>query len=138
MMNRPDWDRVWMGVAELVALRSYDPNHRVGAIVVTSDNARILALGYNGNYEGGPNRRESDEPGKSGFIHAEINALLKLDYHNPYYKKMYVTLSPCAMCAKAIVNAGIDEVIYGERYEHDIRGLRILANTIIKTRRYEL
>ena len=31
-----------------------------------------------------------EETGKSGFIHAEVNALIKLDYNNPKEKIMYV------------------------------------------------
>ena len=112
MNGRPAWDEVWMQMAHLIAQRSYDPRYRVGVVVVTEDNTQVLAVGYNGNYTGGPNEVESHEPGESGFIHAEINALLKMDYNNPKKKILYVTLSPCRMCAKAIVNAGIDEVVY--------------------------
>ena len=32
-----------------------------------------------------------------------MNFLLKLDYNNPKDKIMYLTLSPCEYCAKAIV-----------------------------------
>jgi len=124
---RPTWNRVWMDFAKIISERSYDPRYKVGAIVVTQDNTQVLAVGYNGNYSGGPNEVESDMPGESGMLHAEINALLKLDYNNPKKKTMYVTLSPCRMCAKAIVNSGIDEVIYNEEYR-DTSGLEILSN----------
>jgi deoxycytidylate deaminase len=49
-----------------------------------------LAIGYNGNYAGGPNEVESTEPGMSGMLHAEINALIKLDYNNPNKKIKFV------------------------------------------------
>jgi dCMP deaminase len=114
--TRNSWDQTWLDVAETIAKRSCDPNLKVAAIVVSEDNTQLLALGYNGNYSGGPNHRESDEPGKSGFLHAEINCLLKLDYNNPKAKKMYLTHSPCRMCAKAIINAGITSVIYSREY----------------------
>ena len=104
---RPDWDSVWMRTAHIIAERSYDPRHQVGAVVVTQDNTQVLAVGYNGNYAGGPNEVESSSPGESGMIHAEINALLKMDYNNPKYKKLYVTLSPCRHCAKAMVNLSL-------------------------------
>jgi len=133
--GRVSWDALWTSIAQRVAQRSYDPKYQVGAIVVTDDNTQMLALGYNGNYAGGPNRRESDETGKSGFIHAEINALLKLDYNHPSRKTMYITHSPCAQCAKAIVNAGIDEVVYAVRYSTN-DGLDILVDAGIPTRRY--
>ena len=132
---RPDWDEIWMDFAHSIARRSYDPRHQVGAIVVTADNTQVLAVGYNGNYSGGPNEVESTVPGESGMIHAEINALLKMDYNNPKKKKLYVTLSPCKMCAKAIVNSGIDEVIYDIKYR-DPSGLEILRSSHIKVRAF--
>ena len=132
---RPSWDSVWANVAREISKRSYDPRHQVGAIVVTSDNTQVLSVGYNGNYAGGPNEVESEIPGQSGFIHAEINCLLKMDYNNPKKKIMYLTLSPCRQCAKAIVNAGISELVYLEEYR-DISSIKILEEAGIVCREY--
>ncbi len=125
---RPSWDSVWMQFSHSISRRSYDPRNQVGAVVVTEDNTQVLAVGYNGNYAGGPNEVESDTPGESGLIHAEINALLKMDYNNPKNKKIYITLSPCRMCAKAMINAGIKEVIYDKEYR-DLSGVNLLRET---------
>tara|TARA_Y100000034_G_scaffold121635_1_gene166104 strand:+ start:218 stop:598 length:381 start_codon:yes stop_codon:yes gene_type:complete len=122
-----------MEFAISISRRSYDPRHQVGAVVVAGDNTQVLAVGYNGNYAGGPNEVESITPGESGMLHAEINALLKMDYNVPKRKKMYITLSPCRMCAKAIVNAGIDEIFYAVEYR-DTSGLKILNDSGIKTK----
>jgi dCMP deaminase len=132
--NRPGWDAIWMDMAISISRRSYDPMWKVGAIVVTGDNTSVLSVGYNGNYSGGPNSIESTDRGCSGMIHAEINALLKLDYHNHKRKVMYVTLSPCRMCAKAIVNSGIDEVVYLQEYR-DVGGLEVLQQCKIAIRK---
>jgi dCMP deaminase len=136
-LDRPTWNEVWMAMAQLIAQRSYDPRYQVGAIVVTEDNTQVLAVGYNGNHAGGPNEVESSIPGESGMLHAEINALLKTDYNNPKKKMLYVTLSPCRMCAKAIINAGISEVVYGEKYR-DTSGLEILRESGIETYQFTL
>ena len=133
--SRPNWDKTWMDVAHIISQRSYDKRYKVGAVVVSEDNTQLLSLGYNGNYAGGPNIADSEEPGQSGFLHAEINALLKLDYNNPKRKKMYLTLSPCQMCAKAIVNAGVDEVVYHEEYR-DTTGIQILKDSGVQTRTF--
>ena len=109
---RPNWDEIWMDFASNIARRSPDPNFKVGCCIVSQDNCQVLAIGYNGDHKGGSNVRESLEPGQSGFIHAEINALIKLDYNNPKKKTLYITLSPCKQCAKAIINGGIDRVVY--------------------------
>ena len=135
MAHRPEWDDIWMQMAHIISKRSYDPRHQVGAVVVTHDNTQVLAVGYNGNYAGGPNEVESTAPGESGMIHAEINALLKMDYNNPKDKTVYVTLSPCRMCAKAIINAGVSRVVYDEEYR-DPAGVELLRNVGIQVSRF--
>ena len=135
MNKRPTWNEVWMRTALTLAERSYDPRYKVGAVIVSEDNTQVLSVGYNGNHAGGPNSVESSEPGQSGMIHAEINALIKLDYNNPKKKKLYLTLSPCRMCAKSIVNAGIQKVLYQEEYR-DRTGLEILLAAGINVEKY--
>lgn len=133
-MERPSWNSIWSDFAKIISQRSYDPRFKVGAVIVTEDNTQVLAVGYNGNHRGGKNVVDSEEPGKSGFIHAENNALIKMDYNNPKRKKMYVTLSPCLACAKLILNASIDEVFYLENYR-DSSGVDLLREfgvTVIK------
>jgi len=122
-----------MDFASSIAERSYDPRFQVGAVIITEDNSQVLAVGYNGNYAGGPNEVESETPGESGMLHAEINALLKMDYNNPKKKKLYLTLSPCRMCAKAIINSGINEVVYAESYR-DLSGIELLKECGISVR----
>ena len=122
---RPSWDQVWMAFAHNISRRSSDPSFKVGCCIVTYDNTQVLAIGYNGDHKGGPNIRESIDPGCSGFIHAEINALIKLDYNNPKQKSMYLTLSPCKQCAKAIINGGINRVVYSAVYR-DTSGIDLL------------
>ena len=135
--KRPDWDTIWIDFAESISRRSVDPKHKVGAIIVNAENTQVLSIGYNGDQKGGPNKRQSLKTGCSGFIHAEINALIKLDYNNPFRKKMYLTLSPCETCAKSIVNAGIDEVVYKDLYLTGNPGLTILNNAGIIVRKVD-
>lgn len=124
---RPSWDETWMAIAYEISRRSYDPQMKVGAIIVSEDNTRMLSVGYNGNYRGGPNERESDEPGQGGLIHAEINALVKCDFNFPKRKHMYITHSPCRHCAKLIVNAEISKVFFDIPYR-DTSGIEILKS----------
>lgn len=130
-MNRPGWNDVWMRVARLIAERSIDPRLKVGCVIVDQENRSVLGLGYNGDEAGGPHVVDSTEPGQSGFVHAEINALIKA--HAVYGATMYVTHSPCAVCARAIVNSHIGSVIYGERYR-DGRGVEILKSAGVQVR----
>lgn len=128
MIERKTWHEVWMNIAETISQRSYDPRMKVGAIVVSEDNTRMLSMGYNGNYSGGPHEHESDMPGQSGFIHAEVNALIKCDYNFPKKKIMYVTHSPCRACAKLIINADISRVVYLNKYR-DTSGIDMLKSS---------
>ena len=114
-----------MQMAETISQRSHHSTFKVGALIVTSDNTQVLSLGYNGNAAGMSNVPQSEAPGCSGLLHAEINALLKLDYNNPKDKVMYLTLSPCEYCAKAIINSGIKKVVYKEKYRNN-EGIRLL------------
>lgn len=126
-MERPTWHATWIAVAKEIAKRSYDQQLQVGAIIVSEDNTRVLSVGYNGNYKGGPNERESTDPGMGGLIHAEINALVKCDFNFSKKKCMYVTHSPCKDCAKLIINAEISKVIYDIPYR-DVSGVTLLKS----------
>ena len=109
-MKRQDyitWDEYFMGVARLSARRSKDPNTQVGCCIVSNTN-RILSMGYNGFPNGigddeFPWEREGEEyDTKYPYVtHSELNAI-------------YVSLFPCNECAKAIIQAGITTVVYGE------------------------
>jgi dCMP deaminase len=135
-VGRPTWPETWMSIARVIAERSYDPRLKVGAVIVSSDNTQMLSGGYNGNYAGGPHEHESLEPGMSGFIHAEVNALVKLDFNHPKDKHLYITHSPCRMCAKLIINAGIKRVVYEIEYR-DPAGVKLLQGVGVRTLRLE-
>ena len=120
-----------MKTANLISERSHDKRTKVGAVIVAKDNSTVLSLGYNGNYSGGEHEPESVLPGESGFLHAEVNALIKAPFHYPIEKIMYVTVSPCRSCAKLIINAGISEVIYERQYRDD-SGIQLLLENGIK------
>lgn len=122
---RPTWPETWMSVARVIGERSYDNRMRVGSIIVSDDNTQVLSVGYNGNFRGGPNKPASLEPGKSEFIHSELNALLKCNFNFPKRKHMYVTHVPCRMCAKYCINGGVSRVVYEHPYR-DMSGLDVL------------
>ena len=114
--------RLKLGVFKNMCLElsrlSHDPKMKVAAIIITDDFREVCAIGYNGNYKGGPNERESTETGMSGFLHGEENCLYHLS--KPYESRsrliMICTHKPCPMCAKRIVNADIKKVFYVNDY----------------------
>ena len=122
-MKRTDyinWDEYFMGVAMLSGMRSKDPNSQVGACIV-SDANKILSMGYNGFPKGCsddefPWAREG-EPLDTKYLyvtHSELNAILNYRGGSLEGSKLYVTLFPCNECAKAIIQAGIQTIIYKE------------------------
>ena len=116
--NYISWDEYFMGVALLASMRSKDPSTQVGACIVDNEN-RILSTGYNGFPQGCSdddfpwNRDESLGETKYNFVvHAELNAILNSRGKSLTDSKLYVALFPCNECAKAIIQAGVTEVIY--------------------------
>ena len=124
----------FMNIAKQIATLSYDQKHQVSAILIKKDFSNIHCMGYNGNYEGGPNERDSQEHGKSGFIHAEENALLKKTITKEEMENymMFVTMTPCNMCAKKMVNAGIKEVCALNLYSNAGNSEEIFNNSNIE------
>ncbi len=119
-----NWDEYFMGVAMLAAKRSKDPSTQVGACIVSPDNI-ILSTGYNGFPKGCsddefPWDREGAETKYPFVVHAELNAILNCNGKDLRKAKLYVALFPCNECAKAIIQAGIGEVIYlSDKYAND-------------------
>ncbi len=121
MQKRNDyisWDEYFMGVALLSARRSKDPSTQVGACIVNLKN-KIVGAGYNGlpagcNDNDFPWAKQGDflETKYPYICHAELNAILNnigMDLHGC---KIYTALFPCNECAKAIIQSGINEVVY--------------------------
>ena len=119
-----------MDIAKLVSTRSTCQRRSVGAVIVRE--RRILATGYNGAPMGLPHcpaeGPEHDWPigcmlrgHCARSLHAEQNAFLQAAMIGIPLKdsSIYVTCQPCNTCAKMIVNAGINRVIYDGDYPDD-------------------
>lgn len=127
--ERPDWDTYFMEIANVVARRGNCCRRQVAAVIVADH--RIISTGYNGTprgvkncCDGGCARCASDVPSGSNLgdcicSHAEENAIVQAAYHGIRVKDsmIYVTITPCLLCAKMIINAGIREVVYGGDYK---------------------
>ncbi len=118
------WDEYFMGVALLSARRSKDPNTQVGACIVNEKN-KIVGAGYNGlpigcSDDDFPWEKEGDflQTKYPYICHAELNAILNNIGMDLKGCKIYTALFPCNECTKAIIQAGIGEVIYlSDKYE---------------------
>ena len=130
--RRPSWDEYFLRMTRIVAERSTCLRRHVGAVLVR--NKRILSTGYNGAPSGLPHCGEvgclRDELGvPSGerhelcrALHAEMNALLQCAVHGVSTKggTLYGTNQPCSLCAKMLINAGIERVVVLEAYPDEM------------------
>src|SRR6185312_775151 len=117
-MYRISREEMWIETAEVVAQRGTCRRLRVGAVITNSSLTKAVAIGYNGNAAGLPNICDTDEVGACGCVHAELNAMLKAPggVSTDVDLVLFVTHSPCASCAKAIINTGIGKVYFRQFY----------------------
>jgi dCMP deaminase len=136
-----------MGIAKLTAERSTCLRRRVGAVIV--QDKHVVATGYNGAprgidhcaERGGCLREELGIPSGERHelcraLHAEQNAIIQAATfgHSIERSTIYITHQPCIICAKMIINAGIEKIIVAEGYPDpyateilDEAGLQIIS-----------
>ena len=158
--------KLYMDIARRVAQESHAERNKVGAVMVKDGN--IISMGYNGTPSGRPNQCEEPQylcnlnEDKSGcdcpedriacpvtmvtkpeVLHAELNLLAKVARSTSSSEDatVYVTLSPCIECAKQLLQSGVSEIIYDEKYQGK-SGIGMLVQSGIKVwqlkgRKYE-
>ena len=117
MDKQLELDRRYIRMALVWAENSYCVRRKVGALIVKDK--MIISDGYNGTPSGFENICEDENNlTKPYVLHAEANAITKIACSNnsSYKATMYVTASPCIECAKLIIQAGINRVVYSEHY----------------------
>lgn len=125
-MNRPDWDEVWMNVADDIGARSRCVRAQVGCVIVSEDN-RVLSTSYNGpppgmDVEGDCSnwcpRAMSDgtdlDPHYDDCVaaHAEANGIARANFTEMKGATAYVSTSSCKGCAKSVATAGVARLVH--------------------------
>jgi len=142
-IERPSWDEYFLNISKLVATRSTCLRRKVGAVVVKDK--QILATGYNGAPRGithcdklGCLREELGVPSGQRHelcraLHAEQNAFLQAARHGAALDgaTLYITIQPCSICAKMVINVGIKRVVIQGDYP-DQFALKFLEEAKIK------
>lgn len=142
-MYRQNINNYFMDIAEVVKTRSTCGRKQVGAVLVK--NKQIISTGFNGSpaktehcITKGCLREELKIPsGERHEIcrgaHAEQNAISQAARNGVSTNgaTLYVTHSPCSMCAKNIINAGIEEIVFKEYYPDEL-GKQLLKEAGIK------
>jgi dCMP deaminase len=115
MRQVPGWDEYYLDICKAVAARSKDPNTHVGCIIAGPAH-EIRSTGYNsfprGIRDDVPERLE--RPTKYLWMeHAERNAICNAARVGTPLEgcTLYVEIMPCMDCGRAVVQAGIIEVV---------------------------
>jgi len=116
-MSKKDetWDDRYMGLVRLVSGWSKDRSTKVGAAVVDARN-NLRVMGYNGFPRRVDDNIDSrhERPTKYLFTaHAEENCISQAAYMGVSLDgcRIYVSWLPCAKCSRAIIQAGISEIV---------------------------
>ena len=121
-----------MHITREVAKRSTCRRRHVGAVIVQEK--RILTTGYNGPPTGlvhcdevGCLREQLGVPSGQRTelcrgLHAEQNAIIQAALHGVRISgsDIYITLQPCVLCAKMLINASIRRIVYDGDYPDDL------------------
>ena len=150
MNNRPDWDTYFMEITKIVATRSSCLHRQVGAVLVRDK--RILTTGYNGAPAGMAHCLELGGclRDKMGFasgegheycraLHAEQNAVIQAAVTGLSIQgsTLYCTHSPCSLCARILIGAGIQRIVFEEHYPDDF-ALALLKEANVQLERYHI
>ena len=149
-IERPTWDAYFMSIAKQVATRSNCIKRQVAAVIVRDK--QIISTGYNGTPRGTRNCNEGGCPRCNNFTesgknledcfcsHGEENAIVQAAYNGVSTKgtTIYTTFSPCLLCTKMIINSGIIEVVYNEKYPIAENPMKLLKEAGVKVRRYSI
>ena len=139
MRQVPGWDEYYLDICKVVAARSKDPNTQIGCVIAGPAH-EIRSTGYNslprGIRDDVPERLE--RPTKYLWMeHAERNAIYNSARCGTPLEgcTLYVEIMPCMDCGRAIVQAGIREVIVSgarmgqyssEYYDEHFRNVEVL------------
>jgi dCMP deaminase len=134
MYSRPSIHLYYLRMLELVASRSTCRRRKVAAIL-TTENGKLISIGYNGVPRGlthcidSPCEGETDQSGDNSkclAIHAEQNAIIQAESRIKEASYLYCSTTPCFNCSKLIISAGIKNVVCASIYP-DKMGIRILV-----------
>ncbi|MCL1854826.1 MAG: cytidine/deoxycytidylate deaminase family protein [Clostridia bacterium] len=145
------WDFRFIKMARAISEWSscFNEGRNIGAVIVKDK--RIMTTGYNGapagiqtcKERGECLRRKQNIPSGTRAevcyaIHAEQNAILQAAKLGISIEggTLYCTHQPCSVCAKMIVNVGIQRVVYREGYP-DSFSLAFFKEAGVKLERFE-
>lgn len=95
-------------------------------VITDASGSQVYAIGINGGAKGGPDCLCHLDGTKYTCVHAEANALAKNTSTDPN-KCVICTQAPCVTCAALMVNSGVKQVYYINKYKSEA-GIKILKD----------
>ena len=110
-----EWTEYFMEMATLVASKSKDQSMKCGTVII-GEGHTILTTGYNGFPRGVDDNNEAYHKRPEKYFwteHGERNAIYNAARNGVKLleSRAYITGYPCVDCARALVQAGIKEII---------------------------
>lgn len=139
--KRPNWDEYFLKLAMLVSERATCPRMHCGCVLVRDK--RILSTGYNGSIPGDEHCEDAgciiEDNHCVRTIHAEMNAIIQCSIHGVSTQgaSAYITNMPCTNCAKALIGAGIKEIVIFSDY-HNTKAEDFFNKASITIRRLKM
>jgi len=136
--HRPSWDEYFINLAELVGSRGSCDRGRAGCVITKEK--RIVSTGYVGSPVGLPHCDDVghemhtvvQEDGTQSrhcirTSHAEANAICQAAKFGVSLDggTLYCKMTPCYVCAKMIINAGIKRVVCSQDYHGGARSKEV-------------
>lgn len=146
--QRPSWDEYFMDMLEVVKTRSTCIRRQVGAIIVKDH--KIISTGYNGAPKGlkhctkdtcirlKNNIKSGERHELCRATHAEQNAIISAATMGVSVggADIYITDSPCILCSKMLINAGIKRIVYKGNYPDEF-SMELLKEAGVEVVKYD-
>ena len=143
--RRPSWDEYFLGMIDHIGSRATCDRGKSGCVIARDK--RIISTGYVGTPPGLPHcdevghemRTIVDEDGRSSqhcirTSHAEQNAIAQAARFGIALENavMYSKMTPCYVCAKLAITAGIKRIVTQNDYHASKRSKEILKKAEVK------
>ncbi len=133
-MLKQKYINVYAKIVRILGEQSSCDRARVGALLLKD--TRIIATGYNGALPGTPHCDDTGHLMYEGHcirtIHAEQNCILFCAKQGISTQgcDLFVTHSPCPICTKEAIQAGINTIYYLESYRIEENPFRNLIHMV--------
>jgi dCMP deaminase len=142
---RPDWDEYFLAFLPVIAKRATCNRGRAACLIAKEN--RVISTGYVGSISGEPHCddighlmvKQLNEDGSVSdhcrrTQHCELNAIAQAAKYGTSINgaTIYITMEPCFVCAKMLVQCGIKRVVAIKKYHRAQLSRELLKNANVE------